>query len=218
MINWELTLRILEGFSYVGTFIGTFGLLIVAIIGLSQIKISKQAANMTAKRDSIRSANEQVKFYTSEIIPYLNDLYDYEMKNKITIFKESEFSIDNNNIEAIIKPRGADGSRQFNLIIDDTLKVLNCLETLSSVITSGLANEEVVFKAIGSSYCYSVKKMMPFIVVLGRDDAFQNIIELYINWSNKAEKQSLEKQREIIDKSLRQKGDGKKIIQLDKID
>lgn len=215
-MNWEILLHILEAIS----FIATTGLCIVAAVGLKQLRISKQVANISAKRDAIRSANEQVQFFIKEIIPSMNELNALIKKKGVTFLKDSKFTIiKGENIEVSLMPRGDEGVKQFNIIGPAVSKLMNDLELAASVFVSGLADERVGFKSIGKAYCNYIETFMPVMALANNKDGYyQNAIELYRFWNSKFEKLSLEEQQKRITEELSRKGNVKKIIQLDNID
>ncbi len=215
-MNWDVIINTLQGASH----IATVGLLIVAAIGLKQLSISKKAANATAKRDSIKAANEQIRYFGETIIPLVNKMDTYIAKNNITLLDESSFEIKDDRIEVALRPNGAQGAKQFNMIGEHVLAIINNLEILSTVFVSGLADEKVAFKTIGKAYCSITEKCMPIIATITEHDKhyYQNSIELYRCWNDRIEKSSLQEQKKEIENELSRKGKSKKIVQLNNVD
>lgn len=57
-------LQILESFYYVSN----MALLVVAVIGLKQLKISRESLRINATRESLMCANSQIQYYLNEVI------------------------------------------------------------------------------------------------------------------------------------------------------
>jgi len=198
-------LAFLEGLSYVSTFL----LLIVATIGLRQLKISKDESRLNARRDASRVANEQIKHYSEKIIPLINDFDTLIRDNNIKIFKQSSFKIVENGVKIKIDPKGV--GKEFTIIANDFTKVNNAFEGFASYFISGLADEQVAFKAVGATYCHTVKDYLPLLVAVGGNTHYQNLIDLFLMWNTRLDKQALASKKEDIERQLK-KMDGKEIL------
>jgi hypothetical protein len=73
-------------------------LLIIVSLGLWQLKIAKDNARMTAKRESYKLAADQCSYYMSQIIPLQNKLNEAIAKNNVTFFKKAIVQIEGNAI------------------------------------------------------------------------------------------------------------------------
>jgi hypothetical protein len=205
-------LAFLEGASYVAT----VGVLVVAIIGLKQLKISKDEARLNAKRDAARLANEQLKYYLEKIIPLQNELDEIIKKQRITIFKQSSFKREGDKLSVKLAPTDT-FMDQLEKVVGVFVEINNALEAFSSYFTSALADEKIAFKAVGSTFCDSVKQSLP-LIASGQDrGSYQNTIELYFMWQERLERQSLSAQKKELEHQLETMG-GKEIIPLGTID
>lgn len=206
-IHWDVIKDIIEVIS----FISTIGLLVVAIYGLKQLKISKDTAKIAAQRDAVKSANEQVKNYLEVVIPEGNRLFELVEAKKITSFKKSSFELNADSVDVTIKPDTNKFSSDIISIVGEMTHYLNLLEAFSTFFTSKLADENIAFKSVGMTYCKAVERYMPVIATLGGKYYYQNIIELYRLWRERIDENDLKLEKADIEKRLEKKN-GKIIL------
>jgi hypothetical protein len=182
-------------------------LLYIAYKGLEQIKLgriqvneTKEARIMMAKRDAYKISAEKCEYYTSKIIPDIDNL-DAEIKAKnIKFFDNSIVEISGDKIT--VKPNYTDDA-EFNLVWElPVLKVFNSLESFSLYFISGVADEKIGFLTIGTTFCHSVKKYLPHLIDLTEDNDFSSIIQLFTLWNARIENNKLEKEKERIENEL----------------
>nr|WP_321295726.1 hypothetical protein [uncultured Sphaerochaeta sp.] len=175
-------------------------LLVVAIIGLRQLKISRESLRINATRESLMCANSQIQYYLNEVIK-LQNILDAEIKKwSIELYDNAEVIIvgnsitvklnsDNNELEKIVK------------ICGPMLDVLNAMESFSSFFTSKVADESIAYKAVGNTYCHYVKRIMPSLIAL-ETSGFANIFELFRIWYSRIQKQELQEHKQGIEDKL----------------
>lgn len=195
-MNWDILLHTLEGVSYAMTPI----LVVVAVIGLRQLNISKRTFELTAKREQIKATHEQLKYFSDEVIPLVDELYAFEKEKKITIFKKSSFTLTDESAEIRVRSNGKT-KEEFNLVGPHVVKIMNRLESVSTAFTSGLADEKTAFDVIGRAYCNASKKLFPLALAAG-SDYYQNNLALYKLWNNRIETEQLEAKRTAIEEEL----------------
>jgi len=192
-------LKVLEALNY----IATIGLLVVAIYGLKQLKISKETSAANAQRDALKLSNDQSKYYLEKIIPILNDL-DLKISNKVKFITESSFEIKDDGIKVHFANNMTDkDSRDFVAIAPELTHAFNMLEGFSTYFISELADESVAFKAVGSTFCSTAKSYIPIIATAGEDQSYQNLLELYVLWQKRIDAQLLNKQKVSIEEKLK---------------
>jgi hypothetical protein len=161
-------------------------ILAVAIIGLKQLTISKENAKINAKRDSFKLAAEQSKYYFEYIIPKLNDID--ESMNKVKLASLGEADVSMSGKELILKYK-----LNPNIHIDlmsQIVETLNVIEGVAIFFTSGVAEEKVAFSTIGKTFTNSMEKFLAFICDVQKDGYYHNILELYILWNDRFNKQN----------------------------
>jgi hypothetical protein len=191
-------LKTLEGLNY----LSTMGLLVVAIIGLKQLRISKQLSRVAARRDAFRLANEQVKYFLESIIPLINDLNRLINDKNVTFFKVSTFEMEEGAVKVKLTQGNKAAMSELVQIVDPLLGTLNALEAFSTYFTSKIADERIAFQAVGKTYCRSVTTYMPALILLGEGEHYKNIVELYRIWQERFDQQVLSNEKDKIEKKL----------------
>lgn len=175
-------------------------LTLLAIAGVIQLFITRKTLIVNSKRDAANLAAQQIKDYSTTIIPKMTK-YDLSlMKDKIN---SAKIEIGDFNVEYLIKILGKEKVSEVRkerlkyLVL--WLDVLNSMEAFATYFTKGVADEEIAFSSIGRTYCYSVENYFFEISNcrnLKDDNSFQNIIDLYTIWKERLKKIQLTKEQE----------------------
>jgi hypothetical protein len=170
-----------------------------AFIGLRQLGIARDSVKLSAKRESYRLAADQVKHYYLEVIPRLNKL-DAAIKEKaLQALDTGTFSLDKNEIQIrVTKP----GATAFLQIASEFVDAFNALEGFAVFFTSGVASEEVAFSSLHETYCNSVRKFLPYVIMVGEDRAYQHLLKLFLLWNERQRRLALLKDKSRIDEHL----------------
>jgi hypothetical protein len=182
-------------------------LLVVAWKGLKQIiearnqvEETKKSRVISSRREAFKIAAEKCEYYYSHIIPLQNILYKEIDNKKITFFENSEVVIEGDKI--LTKSKYAN-DEELELIWElPTLEVFNAMESFAIFFTSGIADEKVAFLTVGNTYCFSVIRYLPHLMMLSDKGSYKNILALFITWHNRIEKQKLEQEKEKIENKL----------------
>lgn len=203
--------------------LSSFGLFIVACIGLNQLKIAKKDIRVKSERESITLTGEICTKYGNEIIILFQEIYKTISKSKYKekineIMKKLGNELKENEIcEGFFKK----SDHWFELIsiymdidlIDDFNLLANQLEGISIYFIKGVANEEIAFAPMGESFCNICNYIIP-IIALSRctacgkcDDSYkkhsyENLIELYQIWLSKIRNEQLSSQMKKINHEL----------------
>ena len=183
-------------------FISGVGLLITAIYALKQLNLTKKSMSLQAKRDSLRITSEQCEKYLNHIINLQDILYEQVKQNNIGFFKGWNVDFINNSI--IVKHSSPINNTNLDIIAPYFLDVLNAMEAFSSYFVSGLADEEVAYFTVGSTFIKSTEDLIPLFCVnnLQNDGYFKNIMDLYILWKRRNKLVELEKNKKLIENEL----------------
>lgn len=168
-----------------GPIIALFGL-----VAIFQLRISKKAMVMTSRRQAAELATEQIKIYVDKIIPLQNKLFISQVKNDfkdINVENIHNFTYEelkkNTSIENIKTKR-----EEYFKTLSQVGDLLNLMESFAIYFTKGIADEEIAFSSIGSTFCNSVKGLK-FELCLIRTESeltgFENIVKLYQIWNPK---------------------------------
>lgn len=156
----------------------------IALFGLQQLKIAKDTAKMSAKRESYRLASEQCFHYISHIIPSQDALNKSITDKRFTYFEESEVIIDGDSIQ--VKYPNFLNQQQFVSILGELLAVINQMEGFAVFFISGVADESIAFSSVGHSFCSIVRTLLPGIKFLGGGkEHYINLLKLFLMWDKR---------------------------------
>jgi hypothetical protein len=187
-------------------------LVIIACIALNQITLTKnqieeqkKATRITAKRDAMRLTSDQIKEYGLTIIPIINILDKKIEEKEIQFFKKSKVIIREDGIK--VKPYSDDKEiEKLKDLMNEFLNVTNALEGFSSFFISGCADEKLAYKSLSTTFCNSVKNILPLIVMLSSNrHAFSATLELFTIWNNRLESEELYYQKKELEEKLKSK-------------
>ena len=137
---------------------------ICAVIALIQIIISKHQLESERKnqknqlvREAQKFAIEQIAYFNNTIIPLENTIFKKRNGNKISIFDNSDISIEGKTIKIKANFSKEDRDKIID-IAEEVTNVINSLEIYSTVIISGLANEDFAYQIQGYTYCKIVEQ------------------------------------------------------------
>lgn len=174
---------------------------IIAILGFAviiQLKLTKKAIITSSQRQAAELAGKQVEIY-SNVIKDQDEIFLYENEKKIEPKKIIGLKkFDENELEKIIGKKALIDNKLFLLENLDYTKMisnsLNSMEAFATYFASGIANEEIAFSALGSSFCFSVEKYS-LIICVSRNDkddlTYNNIVKLYDIWNSRIKSQKI---------------------------
>jgi hypothetical protein len=170
-----------------------------AFKGLEQIKIHKKESKLNSKRKAYKITAEICKDYGERIIPLINKLNDKIISENILFFKESRTKIDNNELTAEY------GKVDFDKCTGELSETLNALESFSLYIINGLAEEKIAYNSFGRTFLGTVEKFSPFLILVNKKNYYNNILELFIIWNTRKEKETLMMEKEKLEKKINSK-------------
>ena len=180
---------------------------IIAIIGLKQISVTKENRKINSKRESIKLASDQCKFYMDVVVKDMNKIDSYVDKNKIEIFNREKVKIENGVISSpILTEKNTTETEKLELIREDIASVINSLETFSIPFTCKVANDIVAYRAVGKDFVEFVKDYMPIFILNFIKGYHKNTLELFIKWENFYEKEKIMNELKKINKKIKDKG------------
>lgn len=209
LINWDTSLKVLEGISYVCAIFIAY----IAYKGLEQIKVARRVSTLASKRDALRSSQESVDSFFSNVLPRADKSKITTEERKIvdSLVLSEDLKIDSeatdkkiNNLfdlseeEELAKYKAALG-KAFN----KKREMFNLLESLSSAFTSGLADEKKAWIAIGMPYCDIVEPYINLIKLYNASGYYNNIVTLYTLWEKRIYKEAVSKQAKSLEADLR---------------
>lgn len=180
-----------------------------------QLKIAKEQLNETHKqllvnsrRDSIKLAAEQVRFYMDVIVKYADEGYDKMKETGMTRFIIDTTRFIRKDILDYKKPKEVKDylEKTKDLSVYD-LKTMNALESFSTYFIQKVADEKVAFQSVGKSFCVVVHSLSFALSMVRHNESsyFENTITLYRLWKHRIDQQNLESQKELLQTELMQK-------------
>lgn len=182
-------------------------LAIIAAIGLQQLRIAKNSAKMNAKRDAYRLAAERVDFYLREVIPALNklDIKIAELKIE-SISKSTSFEISGGEISIKIN-RDPNLAKALLDLGNGATDAFNKLEAFSVPFVSGLADGDVAYNSVGTTFMYSVERNLWMLAICG-DAYYKSVSSLFCLWYLKKSSSALLQEKEELEKKMAKIGAG----------
>lgn len=181
---------------------------VFAFLGLRQIKEARNQVDeakkgriLHSKREAFKIASEKCEYYMEKIIPLFDELDKNIQENKIDFFERTKVTIINNEIKTFPEFKNKEEmSKVISLKVGD---ILNPLESFSLFFINGVADEKIGYLTIGHTYCYSVKRYLPIILPLSSNKKYyKNIIQLFLIWYSRIEKERLENEKNKIEDEL----------------
>lgn len=179
---------------------------IAAFIALRQISITKQLAKTNAKRESIRLTADQCHIYGEKHIPLLRDLDVAIKEHNFRFLTESKIEIDGTTIK--VKPfhRYPEHNAAVEKVAPYMAAAYNALNSFALYFVSGVADERYAYTTLGTSYCNSVRTLLPFIVGWSSKTKEDNILRLFTLWNSRKENEENQRELEKLKIKLAQNG------------
>ncbi|WP_369404926.1 DUF4760 domain-containing protein [Piscibacillus salipiscarius] len=156
------------------------------------------------QRAAARKSTEMLYIFATVFLPSLNE-YQKKIKGKIkqtdTVKFNGEFHVDIDNIEkdAIIEAL----TKEKNGLTD----ILNQLEYFSACLVHGVADEEMVFSPIATTFCDFIEREHLLISIhRSKSDSstnyYNNMLKLYKIWSHRIQESDIKKKQDSLNQKL----------------
>jgi predicted peroxiredoxin len=191
-------------------------LAVFAAFGLRQLILAKQSLKIAAeglrttkndiqirvKREAVVIAAKQCEKFAEEVIPNYADGIATAANSGVKVF--TWVLLDDNFDEETIKEKdeASEWIQQLRKVKEAQralLRVLNQHEAFAMYFAHGAADEEMAYPAVGTVFCDHIRVLAPLLISLRMHEKpkissglFQNTIDLYVLWSNRAKHASLE--------------------------
>jgi hypothetical protein len=174
----------------------------LAFKGLKQISLTKELANINAKRESYKLAVEECRKFSDEIVPIIDSFNEKVTKYNIRYFKESKVEIGNNQLTVEPFINYKEHPIVIQNVVNEVYILINKLIAFSLFFISGIAAEEVAFTAAAEIYCATIKKLSPVLVKQPDFNSDDSLVKLFFIWYKRLEvvkaKKEMEKLENII--------------------
>jgi hypothetical protein len=161
-------------------------------LGLEQLKITKEIAKTNAKREAVKFASDQCRYFAETAMPLRTKLLDeyrrahWSFLSVIAPPDHLPFVIQNGEItnnKFDIKALDA----QYPSTGDFVTNYLNSLEAFSIPFASGVADEEIGYKETARAFCKELQMCMPAIFHIRKLNVarYESSMKLFVLWNNR---------------------------------
>jgi hypothetical protein len=209
----------------------------IGIIALWQLKLAKQNIKVASeilkttktdlqlriKREATIIAAQQAEKFAEQIVPSfqknLSLISSMNLPGRRWVLEDNRFD-ENTIIEWNEAGQWARNIQSNEEVRREVVSHLNKLESFAIYFAKGAADEQIIFPAIGNSFCGQIDIYVPYLILLRTQKIeessiatgpYQNIINLYEIWSTRLKRETLVKEADLhkseADKSRRQAED-----------
>jgi hypothetical protein len=187
-------------------FLASIGLVTSLIIGMKQLKLVKKDMIAKSRRSAAEKSLEYLDKAATRIFPAI---LEYRKKFKLEVHN----SVDTSSYydEEFNYPLALlDKTIVAELIVKQNCgvtQILNELESFSVAINERVVVDEIMFTPISKTLCNFIKDEY-LILAVNRNlgTPYQNLINLYLKWSERIEVNNLELQKKEVENKIKQKG------------
>jgi hypothetical protein len=180
-------------------FLSGIALAVIAGIGLQQLTIAKDIARTAAKRESLKLAADQCLHYVNHVIPDQDALHAAVQAKNIVFFTKSQVEVKGDAVK-VHSTATLDEIQALKAISKEFLSVFNAMDAFATFFVSGLADEQIAFSTVGSSYCRTVRVYLASLIITPR--YFDNVLKLFFIWNDRIQSQRLQTERQQLEKKL----------------
>jgi hypothetical protein len=115
--------------------------------------------------------------------------------------------VEDESIRVKSAPASGDIEKMQELAVEFT-SAYNCLETFSVFFVSRVADENVAFDCVGHTFCRTVRKYMPDLLLQSENGCYyKDILTLFLRWNSRLEIRKLAEDKRSIEKRLEELND-----------
>jgi hypothetical protein len=184
-------------------YLSAVALAVLAFKGLEQLKISREIAKTSARREAFKLAADECRYFAEQIIPLGDTVGKQVVALKLSSFLNPKFKVVNGEII------------DHNFSIDDVaadmqksgyapITLLNRLEAFSIFFAELIAEESVAYQETAATFCGLTRQYMSGIFFLRglKTARYKSTVMLYERWSAKLKSEQLMEEKKAIDKNL----------------
>lgn len=185
-------------------FLSGVAVAIIALKGLEQLRIAKETAKTSARREAFKLAADECRNFAERIIPLSQPVADHCKKLNLTSFSNPKFKISGGEIIETTFSAAAILA-DIAKCADSLMSFLNSMEAFAIFFTSGIADESVAYRETGLEFCRLAAIYMPAIWYLRENNLprYESTVKLYELWNARKESEALLKTQKSIDQSLK---------------
>ena len=187
--QWYLYLRAILELLY---FLAGLGIAVGVYLGLEQLKLTKELADASNKREAVKLAAQQCKYFAEAVVPAyekLTEEYNNRALTSLTVhlnlkppafvLKDGKFIVSDLNA-ALTKS-------EMPKIQTHIVHYLNAAESLAIPFAAGVADDEIGFQETGPAFCNGLNECMPAVFHLCQTQgvSYASILTLFCVWNDR---------------------------------
>jgi hypothetical protein len=184
-------------------FIATIALAVFAFKALDQLRIAKEIARTSAKREAFKLAAEQCRYFAEQVVPSSNTVAAKCKQLNLASFASPKFEIVTGEI--VSHDFSDDAlSTDFAKCALELMAFLNTIEAFSIFFVEGIAEELVAYRETGVTFCKTMRLFMPAVYQFRKYGVrYESTVKLYEIWNARMTSEKLLAERKSIDTSLK---------------
>jgi hypothetical protein len=184
LFKWSIQLEHLKNILELLYLLSGPALVFFAYKALEQIKVTKDLAKINAKREAYKVTADESRYFSEKIIPLINILDTKVDELGAQVFLKSSVKVENNTVIVKLFTNYPKHDEIIDQLTGEFVELSNALSDFSTYFVSGIADEKLAYNTLGRTYCDTVKKYAPLLVLIS--NANDNVIQLFVIWNNRA--------------------------------
>lgn len=172
---------------------------------VKSFKKSEKDSRQTERSELMRNSIEVLKIFSGTIIPQSEESSRKQRKvykESVSQYKERVYAKENKKLDKL--PQELEENIRINSKIrSGTIGIFNQLEQVCAYVAHGLIIEDVVYPTVNNfflDFCKNNEDLLSFITK--EDVPYKNLHYVKNKWNTRANKDSLERQRQKVDEEL----------------
>lgn len=169
-----------------------------------QLRVTKEIARTSAKRESYRAAIEQCEALSKIVVPLDFKIDKFLEEHGVSYFEKAKFEPSEHGLRIDLAEIDDADLEKLNEIAPLLTDLINSLEVFAIYFLSGIAYEEIGFHSQGKYFVEKAEMVAKLLAVCkpGADEC-QHIWPLYKKWKDRIEHQRLVVEKKKIDAKLK---------------
>jgi hypothetical protein len=166
----------------------TAGPLLLALVawGLWSLVLTKRAISTTERRAVLTATTTLIERFSAEVMPKVDRLEDYIRDNGVTYYAAWQVHLNDGDV-IVERTEDVEGMDEFLASIDLFLPACNALSAWASYFVNEAADEAMAYRTLSADYLHAAELFIPSILLLEKDSAHEDQLELYVRWRQRFE-------------------------------